>query len=294
MIIRKVGDHYECSGTVGERVYLLKSAQAVYVESREASTWRKRKSQDVNRLTRLWKSGLFTVVSLSELSGVTPKTLRSWVDIKPKSTRVRGRIQPSHFPVLISRLSAQRGEVLPDSGEVIDQMVREGSDERLIRAVLGELKSEPEKKRGNKRGTGPVRTELRPDDQGHPSGSEEVGEDLHTDQDDDKPGASTGVIEPFDFGFVQAAPESDEATERPAAEVQGELPVYSHMDAQGRRVVVDVTGTEITGDEWDPLEGFEFDEGGDSLLLGSEDEGRGAGLPGLPAVGAPWDLAEEA
>src|SRR5690606_22538781 len=139
------------------------------------------------------------------------------------------------------------------------------------------------------RGTGRVRRAHRSDDQGHPEGGQERSPDLDIDQIDDEPGDSQEQPVTFDAGVLQGPAERDEAPEPSPAEKQGKQPLDTYVDDEGRTVTIDETGTHIIGYDWNPLDGFDPDETGDSLLLGGDDEEGSGGIPGLPPVGAPWE-----
>lgn len=294
MIIFYEDEQWKHTGTVAERIYTLKAALDLYTEASSRTKWTKSGKHDLYTFRALWESGIFNLVALEEITSVSRKTLSKWLKTKGTPQRPRGRVTPAHLPVLISRLNEERNEHQGDIEEFIAALVEEGSSEVLVRAVLQREKEEGEKVAGDaEAGAGAVRGAHRPDDEGHPAGSQGVLADLLADQDDDGPGDSEERDEPGDPGEVQGASGGDEASEPSPVEVERVELVHSRVDAEGRTVITDECGTEIIGDDWNPLDDFEFDESGDSLLLDSDDEGGSTAVPGLPDPGAPWEQAEE-
>lgn len=263
------------------KIDVLTLADSMYRNSRRGRYFR-RNEETVSKLLILWETGLFNLSSLERATGITRKSIRTWLTGRVDFSRVqvRGRINPEHFKYLIERLTLELQVGDEGREKFIAQLIDEGSTPYLVRAIFDE-----ESKRDNQ----PVRTPVRPDDEGHPEERQGVSEPEHQDQVADGPGEGEEEPEPADAGPVQgAAPRDHPAEPRPVEDEGGESEYARVVAAQGR--INERTSPEADGAEWDPFENYEPDLEGDSFLLDHEDEGPGGLVPGFPDLGEDFEL----
>lgn len=278
---KKTG-YVSAESTMAHRVKVLRAARDLYTESSIAKS-RRKSSAPLEDLALVWESGLFSLAHMEELSGYTRKTLKKWlVGVGRVPVTLRGKIQIHHIEPLIQRMVYTMRVEDEDNTEFMQTLIDEGSAEYLIKPLLEDVSDDH-----------PVRTEVRPDDEGHSEDSQGGSEAEHEDSSGVGSGEGEEEPEPVDVGEVREAAPRDSASESGAAQVKRLLTEYVGVDAEGREVVRDETGTEIVGDDWDPFADFTPDDSGDSFLESADEPQTGRGLPDLPSVGAPWDMADE-
>lgn len=269
------------AATTSVKIEILTLAYNMWQDSRR-NRYLRRNPETISELLVLWETGLYNLTSLQNTTGITRKTIRAWLTGRVDFTKpqVRGQVKPEHLKLIINRLTDELQQGDQGREKFIDRLVAEGSTSYLIRAIFGEENTRNDDQ--------PVRTTIRPDDEGHPEERQGVGGPEHQDQTPDGPGEGEEEPEPVDPGPVQGPAASDQPAESGTVEDEGVESEYSRVVAAKGRVS-DRNDSENEGAEWDPLEDYAPDLEGDSFLFGGQDSGTSERLPGFPGFGEDFE-----
>lgn len=285
---------------------MLETAYGMYQETQTRRTGEKRiyhsrTESGMEQLSLLWNSGMFTATALEEVTGITRKTLSTWLKGQDKPGHYRGRIQPAHLPVvadLLRHLSAYTSEALEG---LTAQLAAQGSSHMLLTAVLT---GEEKRNRYGTRRTAVQPYEAGPDEQGHPDEGPAHGPAGEPDEADEQPGGGEDQHEAGDTGVVQGPPSGRTPPLNWTAPIGVSRADHDRLGLETRDgLPADLELEEVFNPDWDPyhVEEFGFDPSGDSYVQGGGEQGGSAGLPGFPAPGEdferpipPWERAGEA
>jgi len=274
-------------GTLADRRLALSVAVQLYEAKISREGYRRRNGFLFSGVTMLWKSGLFNLSHISAISGVSRKTVRTWLGIEGTHTRPRGYLNMDHLSVLHHTVTQFRPGDDTLSDDYLSRLQVQGTSPNMATFLLG---TDKKGKLEVPYGGNDLLTEIRSDDPGHPSSSEGGSGSEHPHPSDDGHESGEEVSQPADAGLVQGAELGDSASEPRTAAEQGQRTEHSRVEPEERVAHQAATTAE---DDWNPYEGFNPDLDGDSLLLGGGDSDRSGLLPQAPAPGDFWEQAEE-
>lgn len=264
------------------KIEVLTLAHRMYTTSR-AHRYQRRNEETISELLILWETGLYNLTSLQATTGITRKSIRTWLTgrVDFSQPQVRGQIKPEHLRFIIDRLTQELSTGDQGREKFIQRLIAEGSTPYLVRAIFGE-----ETTRNDDH---PVRTPIRPDDQGHPQKRQGVSAAQHQDQAPDRSGEGQEQPEPVDPGPVQGSAPRDQPAESGPAEDEGGESEYARVVA-AKGGINGHSRPEDEGKQWNPLEDYEPDLDGDSFLRDHADTDASGLVPGFPALGEDFEF----
>lgn len=282
-------------GTIRDRMVILSAAQQLHNARMDRDGWVRKNSFLTSGVRLLWDSGLFNMVHIHQISGISRKTLRTWLEPDKYAPRPRGAFNPEHLRQFRQTLKDFRPGDETLSPDYLDKIAAQGTSSRVATYLLG---TDNQGRIAIPYDSDDLLESLRPADDGHPEGREGGRPAEHEDSPDDGHGGGEEVTEPADDGELQGAEERSEAPESGTAEDEGQRPEYDGVDDEERG---EEQGAASDEDEWDPWADFDPDFTGDSILPGGPEQGGSAGntpeapnyIPGLPIPGTFWEQAEE-
>lgn len=282
-------------GSVYDRLVILSAAQQLYDARLDREGWIRRNGFLISGARLLWASGLFNMGHMNQITGISRKTLRTWLEPSKYETRPRGAFNPEHLKQFRQTLKDFRPGDDTLSPDYLTQISARGTSARMATFLLG---TDEDGRISISYDGDDLLEELRPDDDGHPEGSEGSSEAGDQDSSDDGHGDGEEVPEPADSGQLQGAEPRLEAPEPGTAEDEGERPQHDRVEPAKRGKKRKAAPAD---DEWDPWANFNPDLTGDSILQGGDQQGGSTDdaeespnyIPGLPVPGTFWEQAEE-
>jgi hypothetical protein len=253
----------------------------------EKRSYRPRAREDMARLFMLWDSGLFTMVSMEEITGVRRKTLANWLKGRPRVGLPRGSIRPAHLDLVVQTLRHLDAYSAEDLEKLVADMADQGSSPRLLSLLLMD-------KEGTVRGTRRRAVQPAPagsDEPGHPGPSAPQRPAGGEAAADDGPAGGDGEPEAADAGVVQGPAPRRSAPVHWAAPIETGGTDHDVLGLETRDgLPADLEVKETFKEGWDPYDvgEFGFDPTGDAYVEGRLDPRGGGGVPGLPAPGEEW------
>lgn len=278
------GTVWRHTGTAADHITVLRTADMLYQAKLNRTGYRKKFGHDLRAIQLCWDSGLLNLTHLSDITGVTRLSLRQWVG-DDSYARPRGRLNPEHLAVLAQHMEAMtRSHYSMVSHSFLENLALEGTKQVMGRILLGINEN---REVVISYVSDDVQPRIRPDDPGYLVQGEDGVAAEHPDQADDGHGNGEVESEPDHAGELQGLAPRPAVAESSAAEVSRLIAQHSRVDAAKRR---EDDGPDFAGQDWHPLEDFQPDKDGDSLLERGKHTPASGLLDDVP-IGKPWEQA---